>query len=412
MLKNIKGTTDFYPEDESVKQAVFNTLASTAKKFGFSPVTTPIIESFELLSKKQGDEIRSQIFTLEKKGDEDIAMRAEFTPSFARLFIQRQKNLAKPVKWFCIDRVWRYEKPQSGRLREFYQFNVELYGSSEAIADAEIISLAVASLKNLGLREEDFVVEINSRKIIQGITEDFGCKNSDELVRAVDKKKKVSADDFKEMLKEAGVNDVEALIKLLETRNINEFNLSSQKGKEGIEEIKKVLELLPYKCVKFSPATARGLSYYTGTVFEIFDKEGKFRSICGGGRYDSMIESFGGEKTPATGFGMGYATLSLLLEDRKLLPKPATEPDFFIAVIDEEKEALKIADELRKRYSVVINLIKRNIANQMKYANSIGAKNVIVIGPEEVKANNFKIKEMKTGKEKAFTLADISSGKL
>jgi histidyl-tRNA synthetase len=413
MINGVKGATDFYPEEEAVKQAVFSSLKRTAESFGFRGIATPVIENFELLSKKQGDEIRSQIFTLEKKGDEELAMRAEFTPSFARLFIEKQKMLVKPVKWFCIDRVWRYERPQAGRQREFYQFNVELYGSPEPVADAEIISLAVDALKNLGLKEADFVVKVNSRKLLQGIAEDFAGKGgAEELIRVIDKKSKVSAVDFRKMLEGAGVKECGKLIKLLEADNLKEVKVSSPLAKEGLDELKKVLGLLQYKCVKASISTARGLSYYTGTVFEIFDKDEKLRSVCGGGRYDSMIMNLGGEPAPAVGFGMGYSTLSLLLAEKKALPAPVFGPDIFIAVIDEDKKALEVASVLRRNYSVVVNLIKRNLGNQIKYANAVNAKNLLVIGPEEAKTGKAVLKNLKTGKEKEIKLSDIGSEKL
>ncbi len=396
MIKKVKGTTDFMPKEESIKQKVFDSLNQVAQKFGFKQICTPIIESFELLSKKQGDEIRKQIFTIEKKGNEEIAMRAEFTPSFARMFILNQKELAKPVKWFSIGRVWRYEKPQAGREREFYQFNVELYGSAEPIADAEIISLAIESLKSLGLKEKDFVVNVNNRKVLQNIIEQFVDKNIDEVIRIIDVKTKVSETDYKEMLKEVGIKDVDKLIKILEETDINKV--------KNANKLKKVLDLLPYECVKLNLTTARGLSYYTGTVFEIFDVNGKFRALCGGGRYDNMIEQFGGQPTPATGFGMGWSTISLLLADKGLLPEIDDGPDYFIAVINEEETAMKLATKLRKNNTVTVNLIERNVGNQMKYANSIGAKNVIVIGQEEVKNKTCKIKNMKTGKEKNMCL--------
>jgi len=410
-MKNVKGTTDFYPEEEIIKNTVFNSFNSTAKSFGFNYITTPIIENFELLSKKQGEEIRTQIFSIEKKGNEDLAMRAEFTPSFARLFIQKQKQLSKPVKWFCIDRVWRYEKPQAGRDREFYQYNVELYGTSEAIADAEIISLAIESLKNLGVNEKDFVVNINNRKLLQGLIEQF-TDNVNETIGIIDKRKKINEKDFIKMLKDAGVKKPDELIKILDIKDVNDLKPTNKLAKEGLDKIKQVLSLLDYNCVNFSIETARGLSYYTGTVFEIYDKQEKFRALCGGGRYDKMIETFGGDATPAIGFGMGWSTVFLFLKELNLLPESDLGPDYFIAVIDEEKEALKIAQKLRKKYSVVVNLVKRNLGNQIKFANNINAKNVIVVGSQEIKTGEFKVKELKTGKEKIITLPCINSGKL
>ena len=396
MINNVKGTTDFMPKEEASKQKVFDNLKAVAQKFGFRQICTPIIESFELLAQKQGDEIRKQIFTLEKKGKEELAMRAEFTPSFARLFISNQKELAKPIKWFSIDRVWRYEKPQAGREREFYQFNVELYGSGEAIADAEIISLAIESLKSLGLKEKDFIVNVNNRKVLQSLIENFVSSDIDEVIRVIDKKDKVSPEDYKEMLKEVGVEQVDKLIKTLEETDVNKV--------KGASELKSVLDLLPYDCVKMSLTTARGLSYYTGTVFEIFDVNGKFRALCGGGRYDNMIEQFGGQPTPATGFGMGWSTISLLLADKNLLPDEELGPDYFIAVLEEEREAMKLAAKLRQHNTVVVNLVSKNVGNQMKYANSLGAKNVIVLGPEEVKSKKYKVKNMQAGTEKSMNL--------
>ncbi|MBT3304288.1 histidine--tRNA ligase [Candidatus Woesearchaeota archaeon] len=396
MINNVKGTTDFMPKEEASKQKVFDNLKTVAQKFGFRQICTPIIESFELLAQKQGDEIRKQIFTLEKKGKEELAMRAEFTPSFARLFISNQKELAKPIKWFSIDRVWRYEKPQAGREREFYQFNVELYGSGEAIADAEIISLAIESLKSLGLKEKDFIVNVNNRKVLQSLIENFVSSDIDEVIRVIDKKDKVSPEDYKEMLKEVGVEQVDKLIKTLEETDVNKV--------KGASELKSVLDLLPYDCVKMSLTTARGLSYYTGTVFEIFDVNGKFRALCGGGRYDNMIEQFGGQPTPATGFGMGWSTISLLLADKNLLPDEELGPDYFIAVLEEEREAMKLAAKLRQHNTVVVNLVSKNVGNQMKYANSLGAKNVIVLGPEEVKSKKYKVKNMQAGTEKSMNL--------
>ena len=409
-FQNPKGTEDLYPEQQAIKNKVFQRLRKTAKNFTFQNAEPPILESFDLLAAKQGEEIRKQIFTIEKKGDEELAMRAEFTPSFARMFISKQKNLPKPVKWFTINRVWRYERPQSGRQREFYQFNCELYGSKEPEADAEVISLVIESLLSLKLTQDMFILKINNRKLLQGIVELFS-KKIDAVIRTIDKKEKVTQEDFIEMLKENGVNKPEELIKILETKNIKDLEKLklNQQAKQGLEELKQILDLLNYKCIELSLSTARGLAYYTGTVFEIFDKNQKLRSIAGGGRYDKMIESFNGQPTPAIGFGMGYSTLSQLLEINNLLPKPDLEIDYCIITIDQSvlKQALEIANKLRKKYSVAMDLNRRKLGNQFKYAETLGAKKAIVIGPDEIKTKELTIKDMKTREQEKIKIDDL-----
>jgi len=396
-MKPVKGTVDYYPEEEAIKQSIFSKLSETAARYGFQKIEPPVVESFDLISKKQGEEIRSQIFTMEKKGKEDLALIAEFTPSFARMFIQKQKNLSKPVKWYTIGKTWRYERPQKGREREFYQFNVEIYGSSSPIADAELISLAIESLKALGVKESDLDVRVNDRELLRSEVLKY-TKEVEQVTIIVDKKEKVSPSEFKDMLKKY-IPNPNPLLKFL--------NTTKPDGK-----LKEVLSLLPYKCVRYDPSTVRGFLYYTGTVFEIFDKNGNLRSLCGGGRYDALIKLYGGEDTPALGFGMGYSTLSLFLEEKNLLPLPQTSSEVFIGWIENEKEAAKLANKLRAYTSVSLNLVERNLANQLKNANQLGVKKVIIIGPEEVKSKKAKVKDMETGKEKLVTFSDISSGKI
>jgi histidyl-tRNA synthetase len=403
------GTVDFYPKEESIKSQIFKKLRQAALNFNFKEVDTPIIESLDLLKAKQGDEILSQIFTIEKKGDEEFGIRAEFTPSLARMFVSKQKELPKPVKWFCINKVLRYERPQKGRLREFFQFNCEIYGSSKAEADAELINLITASLKSLGLTENDFKINLNNRKLMIGLIEEINKGKVDDILATIDKRKKITDEDFNQKLTEIGLNNeqIQQLNTLLQTE-INNIKTNNKQAQEGLDEIKQILELTDNNIVKFDIETVRGLAYYTGTVFEVFDKEEKFRSIAGGGRYDQMIELFKGEPTPATGFGLGYATLSLLLKEKNLLPEPNLAPDYFIIIVNDEvtKEAIKIANKLREKYKVELDLNRRNIGKQFKYADSMGAKKAIVIGPDELKQGKVKVKDMVSRKEE---LVDISS---
>ena len=393
--KNVRGTRDFYPEDMNARNKIFDSLKLTAKRFGFQEVDPPVIESLDLLKAKQGEEIISQLFTIEKS--EELALRAEFTPSLARMFIEKQKSIAKPVKWFSLGKLFRYERPQAGRQREFFQFNVELYGSKEVSSDAEVINLAVSSLNNLGLKEEDFKVRVNNRKLMQGILTEIG--TTDEVLKIIDKKEKISEEDFKSELKSFNLDDNQ-IKKLTDffNKNIEEIKTENPLAKKGLEELK---TLFKYTNTIFDPTIVRGLAYYTGMVFEIFDTEKKFRSIAGGGRYEGMISLFGGEETPAVGFGIGYSTLSLLLDYKELTPKTDNRLDYYIAVAGEDsrQKATEICQNLRKKYNVDIDMMRRKLNKQLDFANKIAAKKVIVIGSKELEENLVKVKDMATGDE-------------
>ena len=394
------GTLDFYPDEMSIRNQIFLSLRKTAKNFNFNEIETPAFETLDLLKKKSGDEILTQIFTLEKKGEEQFGLRFDLTIPITRMFLEKQKEIPKPVKWFGLSRMWRYERPQAGRLREFYQLSVEMFGSDKPDADAEIINLAISCLTNLGLSEKDFVVKINNRKLLQGLLEDVSKDKVPQLMKLIDKKSKITEDEFERELKNIKI-DPEKINNILECATLEDvetLNLNDL-AKQGLEELKSIFSLLDNNYILFDISTARGLAYYTGTVFEIFDRENKFRAIAGGGRYDNLVELYGGAPSPATGFGMGYSTLSLLLKEKDLLPKPKTNPDYFVIIIGQEnkKKSLEIISKLRKKFRVDYDLNERNIKKQMNYADSIKAAKVIFIGETELKEEMLTIKDMKTG---------------
>lgn len=409
-MQPVKGTNDWYPEDKQVQQIIFNRLKAVAEGYGYKEIETPALETMELLEQKQGEEIREQIFVLEKKGNEQLGLRPDLTVPAARMFVQKQKGLAKPVKWYYIDKMWRYEAPQKGRLREFYQFGIELFGSDKPEADAEVINLAIDSLKSLGLTDKDFVVKINNRKLLQGLLSFIPAGKLESVFRLIDKSEKLSIEELEKEFSMMDINfrKINEILTIETLEEVEKLQMNDL-AKEGFEELKKILPMLPKEFVKLDLATARGLAYYTGTVFEIFDREGKFRSIAGGGRYDNLIETYGGEKTPATGFGIGYATLNLLLKEKGRLPKADKGPDFFIVVVNDEvrEKALKLCQEFRKRYSVDIDLMRRPLSKQLDYANAVKARKVIIVGPDELKKGSVKIKDMKTGKEEIVSTEKI-----
>jgi histidyl-tRNA synthetase len=406
-----KGTEDFFPEDMEQRNRIFGSLRSTAARFGYNEVSSPAFETLSLLTKKGGEEIRGQIFTLEKRSTEEFGLRFDLTVPLTRMFIEKQKSQVKPVKWFSLDRMWRYEQPQKGRLREFYQLSVELFGTDSIYADAEIISLAITCLTDLGLTEKDFYLKLNSRKLLQALLLEILPEDKLEAaIRLIDKKSKITEDEFVKELKKEGIDKTDEILALL---NKSLSDISSENGEvaKALSDINRLLDLLgdKNKFVRFDISTARGLAYYTGIVFEAFDCEEKFRALLGGGRYDNLVELFGGQKTPATGFGIGYATLSLLLKEKNLLPDVEKAIDYYIAPLSEKeyKESLRVAAKLRKKYTVLIDLAGRNLGNQFKYANSMKARKVIVIGENEVVSGEVTVKDTASGKEEKITLKEL-----
>lgn len=410
-----KGTTDFYPEELAIRNKIFEKLRETAIRYNFKEIESPAFESFELLSKKEGDEIKQQIFTLEKLGDEKYGLRFDLTVPAVRMFIQIQKSAPKPVKWFYLSRMWRYEQPQMGRLREFYQFSAEIFGSSKVNSDAEIISLAIDSLLALGLKKGEFFVKLNNRNLLEGILSDFIPKDKlFDVIKIIDKKAKISRDEFFREFKKLGLGDgiIKKILNILDTSDIAKINGKNALTEKGISEINSTLSILGKKkdFIKIDLSTARGLAYYTGSVFEIFDSQQKYRSIAGGGRYDNLVELLGGQNTPATGFAIGYATLLLILKDKGLIPKIELSPDYFVAIVSEDLnlKAIEIAEELRKNYKVDIDISGRSLNIQLQYANAINARHVIIVGKKELCEGKVVLRDMRTGNERKISLDELS----
>jgi len=413
-FKKVKGTVDYYPEDMSTRNQIFDSLKRTAASFNFMEIEPAALESMKLLTCKSGEEIKKQIFVLEKRSKEEIGLRFELTASMARMFVKKQKCIQKPVKWFALSRMWRYEQPQAGRLREFYQLSAELFGSAKPQADAEVISFLIKCLTDLGLTEKDFVVRLNNRKLIHGMLLDFIQKEKiEDVFSEIDKFSKLSKGEIEGNLRDLGVDDdqIESVFDIILTEDIGHIDPKNNLATEGLNELALILNNVDSKFVELDLTTVRGLAYYTGTVFEIFDRGGKLRSIAGGGRYDNMVKIFGGEPSPAVGFGIGLATLNLLLEEKGILPKPDTGCDYFIAPvsIDVVDDSAKIAAKLRTRFRVEMDLMGRKLGKQLAYADSIGAKNAIILGEDELKSGKLKVRNLSSGEEKKCTVDELIS---
>ncbi|MFC1728124.1 histidine--tRNA ligase [Nanoarchaeota archaeon] len=419
--QKVKGAVDFYPEEKLLKESIFRKLKKTAIRFNFKEVETPSFETLELLTAKGGEEVADQIFKLEQKGNEQLGLRFDITIPATRMFVTKQRELVKPVKWFYITRMWRYEAPQKGRLREFYQYGCELFGSQSPKADAEVINLALESLKNLKLTENDIVVKVNNRKLLQGLLlEVVNSKILDNVIRIIDKSEKITEDELESELRKLGLvdSDIEKVKNIIKLKGkpldiLQKIKPTSDLAKEGYQELKEVIDNLKQNLdfIKVDLSVARGLAYYTGTVFEIFDKEEKLRAIAGGGRYDKMVEQFKGEPTPATGFGMGYETLRILLEQKGVKPKIDLGPDYYIAPVNKDmnEKAEEIALQLRKNFKVEVDLVDRKLGKQFSYADSIKAKKIIIVGPDEVKFGKVVVRDMATGKEEKVPIDKLGS---
>lgn len=416
-MQPVKGMNDFYPDEKSVQAKVFATLRARAMAYGFREVETPAVESLDVLTAKSGEEKKNQIFVLEKRGSEQFGLRFDLTVPIARMFVQKQKELQKPVKWFGLSRMWRYEAPQKGREREFYQLSVELFGAGSVRADAECINLLIDCFSSLGLDEKDVVVKISSRKLLEGLLKAYIPERKiQEAFKVIDKSSKLAADEFRQELKAIGIEN-EEVIKIAKVKgSIQEVAQElancelTAEAKESLESLKQLVVLVPKEWIEIDLGIARGIDYYTGIVFEVFDRNGELRALAGGGRYDSLVELYGGESTPAVGWAIGYTTLSLYLQEKGLLPKIISSVDFFVAPVDDSvvPEAFRIARLLRKKYDVEIDLAERKLSKQFEYASALGAKKVVVVGARDLQDGRVTVRDLETGKEEKVLVSKIS----
>ncbi|MFC1739421.1 histidine--tRNA ligase [Planctomycetota bacterium] len=410
----VKGTRDFYPTEMAVRNWLIDGWKKVSIRNGFEEYDGPIFEYLKMFQVKSGDEISEQLFSLTDRGGRELALRPEITPTLARMVNQRISSLPKPIKWFSVPRLFRAERPQKGRLREFFQWNIDIIGVDDVLADAETIFCALDYLQEVGLRPDDIVVKISSRKLLAAILKKIGIaeKSLDSLYPVLDKKDKLPSETFKEMV-DGQVPDRRTAGKILdfmEVRKVSEIKKivkydANDEIDQAVNEQAMLLHHLNQmgvsKYCKFDPGIVRGLAYYTGIVYEIHDKSGQLRAIGGGGRYDNLLKDFGGPDMPATGFAIGDCVLTILLEEKGLLQKqiPPAELDYFIAFADEKflQKAVEITAKLRrKNYSANFSYKAANLSRQLKQASAQNAQKCIIIG-SEIEKNQLAVKDMKTG---------------
>ena len=391
----LPGFRDFYPKELAEREHVFRAWHDVARRFGFEQYDGPPLESLELYTKKSGDEIVGQLYSFTDKGGRDVALRPEMTPTFARMVSARANALPKPVRWYSIPQLFRYERQQKGRLREHFQLNVDIVGESEVGADAELLAVALEIMRRCGLGAADVVARVSDRHLLTALLSAWGVP--DEAVpaayAAIDKIEREPRERLMERLRASGVPDSVSTLVLDAVSASDVQALSASLShipavRVGLERMEQYLSLMDAhglrEWVRFDLSIVRGLAYYTGIVFELFDRKGEFRAICGGGRYDTLLRDLGDVDLPALGFGMGDVVLGELLRARGLMPSEHRGADFYIAAEDPvaDGDVVRLATSLRRLGASVEYAFRRgSLGKQRKAAWSAEASYIVEVRP-------------------------------
>ena len=412
-----KGVRDFYPEDKFVQEYIFEKMREIVESFGYEKYDASILESTDLYKAKSGEEIvNEQTYSFTDRGGRDVTLRPEMTPTLARMVAKKRRELAFPLRWFSIPNFFRYERPQKGRGREFWQLNVDIFGVKGIEAEIETITIAYKIMQNLGALDRDFVIKISFAGIVGTIlSEKFNLEGEEKkkIVRLIDRwnGKKISDDDFnKEMENILGAGRGEDLKKSLAGGEIEKI-MNSQPEVQLCQRVIKKLNERGITNVSFDPFLVRGFDYYTGIIFEVFDKDpNNNRAMFGGGRYDNLLDIFGEEKIPAVGFGMGDITALNFLESRNLLPEYISKTNLYLCLMSEDATffADDLAEALRnQKINVEVDYSYKKIGDQIKKADKKKIPFVICIGDDEIKNDKFTLKRLVDGKEFDVTREEI-----
>ena len=418
VTQGVRGTRDFYPDDMRVRNWLFSHFHAAARAHGFEEYDAPVLESEELYTRKQGEEIVGQLYNFEDKGGRAVALRPEMTPSLARMVMARAGALALPIKWYSIPQCWRYERTQRGRGREHYQWNVDIWGSDALGADVELLSVLVNFFEGVGLTADDLVIKISSRKVLEEVLGSLGISGDAFAATCivVDKMGKLPEDVVAAQLAEQGLGaDAVATIQsTLGVDNLDSLAAALGGDSAAVSELAGLFDLIDAygiaDWVAFDASVVRGLAYYTGPVFEAHDRAGQLRAICGGGRYDRLLSSLGGNDMPATGFGFGDMVIMELLMDKGLVPDlPSGNEDIVIAISEDLRSAaMLVASKLRASgRSVDLVLEDKRMKWAFRHAERTGAQRLVMLMPEEWAAGNVRIKNLETSEETDVAVGDL-----
>jgi histidyl-tRNA synthetase len=411
IIKSVKGTRDFYPDEMARRDWLVEKLKTASESFGYRRYEGPCLETIELYAAKSGEElVKEQAFVFEDRGGDPITLRPELTPTLARMVANQQNQLVLPLRWWAFGPFWRYERPQKGRTREFYQWNIDLIGSDAVQADAELLAVAANFLKLVGLKSDMVQILVNDRRLMDRKLTEIGISSDTkpDLLRMIDRIDKQPSDVWEKNVADLGLSADQIV-------SIRALLANTQLWKES-EELSLLFEYIKAlgvgEYIMYEPKIIRGLDYYTGLVFEAHEVKGEFRAILGGGHYANLVADVGGQPLPGVGFAMGDVVITLVLEAYGLLPADLSYPDtVFVTVFNEEMlvESIRLATDVRENGFHVILAEPDKLTKQFKLADRLGVKFALVLGPDELANGTIVVKDLGTFEQRSISRKDLSS---
>jgi len=408
IVRPVRGTRDFYPEQMAFRQWLYARMKEVSQRFGYQEYDGPFLETLDLYAAKSGEElVNEQSYVFSDRGGDQITLRPELTPTLARMVAQKQRELPKPIRWFSFGPFWRYERPQKGRTREFFQWNVDIIGVDSPYADAEIVAVLAEFLRSAGLTPQQVGIKVNDRSLMKSKIEALGVEpvKVEGVYRLIDKIDKLSPADWLAYGKESAGLDEDQLGRL---RSIMGDREMWKESNVLVSFFGLVKDLGVADFVEFDPSIIRGLAYYTSIVFEVWDRQGQFRAILGGGRYGNLLEDVGGEPMGGVGFAMGDVVIGLVLEQYGLKPVLHPSPTRVLVTVFAKEltgESARLAARLRasginaELYPEAVKLDR-----QLKYANAYGIPFAVIIGPDEAAAGTATVKDLSTGRQQTLAV--------
>jgi histidyl-tRNA synthetase len=416
-----KGARDFYPEDKSTQKWLFDKWRKVVERYGYEEYDAPVLEPTDLYLMKGSEEIvNEQTYTFKDRGNRSVTIRTEMTPTVSRMVAGKRQELAYPLRWYSIPNLWRYERMQRGRLREFWQLNVDVFGISSNSAELEMLQIVDDIFQEFGAKRSSYILKVNSRVLINTMLE-FVCELNEEqsnaMIRLIDKKNKLPKTEFRKEVDKItkSMKKSDKILSLLEAKSVSELPKELHSS-PSVLELKVLLDncnSLGLRNVVFDISLMRGFDYYTDIVFEAFDTNPEnSRAILGGGRYDGLVAQFGVEPVPTVGFAVGDVVFMDFLETHKLVKKTKPKTEIIILLRDSEsvKDAQKLASELRENeVNVAVDFSGKKFDKQFKSALKTGVKYAMFVGTEETKSEVYVLKDLETDKEEKHNLGRIVS---
>jgi len=416
-----KGTRDYYPEDKRVQNYIFNVWRKVSESFGYEEYGAPLLEPLELYAAKTGQEIvNEQTYTFTDRGNRTVAIRPEMTPSVSRMIAARQQEIGYPARWYSIANFMRYERPQRGREREFWQLNADIFGVSGVEADAETIQMAHALMKALGATEKMYTIRINDRQLIEAMMHDYlglSTVQSELMIKLFDRKGKIPHEEFRDQVieifgEEKAAEGLRKIAKLISSNSIDQLpsELAELEPVKQLQNLFHAIHAAGVRNAVFDITLMRGFDYYTGMVFEVFDNHPENnRSMFGGGRYDGLVSLFGGEPVPTVGFAPGATTTEVFLRSHNLLPELSSTTDIYMIVLGEAaRGAQKLARELREEgVRVAVDITGRKLDKQIKAAVKMKIPYLLFVGDRELESEVYRLKDVKRETEQELSLERV-----